>query len=118
MLLLTDLVLAGGVKGFLENPEFAWGVPLLVLGVLGILMVLLPLGSSSAQNGEQAAGNQTGLPLLIPMERSSLWVLAVILGLAMIGFGIAVHMALIIGGVFVLVAGLVGWVQGSRAASS
>ena len=118
MLLLIDLVLAGGVKGFLENPEFAWGVPLLALGVLGLLLVVLPLGFTSGDSGDQPAGNQPGLPLLIPMERSSLWILAVILGLAMVGLGIAVHLALIVGGVFVLVAGLVGWVQSNRVGSS
>ena len=36
-------LLAGGAKGFFENPAYVLGVPLLILGAIGVLMVLLPI---------------------------------------------------------------------------
>ena len=47
-------VLAGGVKGFLEDPELLLGVPLLVLGILGLLLVLTPLELRWPQRSEPA----------------------------------------------------------------
>jgi len=43
MLMALVPLLAGGVKGFFESPEFLLGVPLLVIGVLGVLLVLFPI---------------------------------------------------------------------------
>ncbi len=43
MLESTALVLAGGVKGFLENSAYVLGLPLVVLGVIGVLIALSPL---------------------------------------------------------------------------
>ncbi|OGO51255.1 MAG: hypothetical protein A2148_09440 [Chloroflexi bacterium RBG_16_68_14] len=43
MLVLATLVLAGGPKGFFENPAYILGLPLLILGALGALIALSPL---------------------------------------------------------------------------
>ncbi len=43
MLGVAELMLAGGVKGFFENPEYLVGIPLVVLGAVGALMALSPL---------------------------------------------------------------------------
>ncbi len=47
-------VLAGGVKGFLENPELLLGVPLLLLGIFGLLLVLTPFELRWPQRSEPA----------------------------------------------------------------
>lgn len=44
MLDTLPLVLAGGLKGLLETPGFLLGLPLVVLGVIGSLLVLAPVG--------------------------------------------------------------------------
>lgn len=41
--MLIAPLLASGVKGFLEDPELLFGVPLVGLGVLGVLFILMPL---------------------------------------------------------------------------
>ena len=43
MLMALVPLLAGGVKGFFESPEFLLGIPLLVIGFLGVLMALSPI---------------------------------------------------------------------------
>ena len=47
-------VLAGGVKGLLESPELVLGVPLLALGVFGLLLVLTPVELRWPQPSEPA----------------------------------------------------------------
>lgn len=44
MLDLMTLVLAGGLKGLLETPGILLGLPLVVLGAIGSLLVLAPVG--------------------------------------------------------------------------
>lgn len=41
--LLSPVVLAPGVKGFFENPGFLLGTPLVILGVIGLMIMLLPI---------------------------------------------------------------------------
>lgn len=43
MVTLASVVLAEGVKGWLENPSLLLGIPLAVLGVIGLLLVLAPI---------------------------------------------------------------------------
>jgi len=43
MLGLAAAMLAGGPKGFFENPAYLIGLPLLILGAIGILIVLSPI---------------------------------------------------------------------------
>jgi hypothetical protein len=47
LLALVMPLLAGGAKGFLEDPAYLIGVPLLALGVVGLLVVLSPIGSAA-----------------------------------------------------------------------
>ena len=42
MLAVAAIVLAEGVKGFLEDPAYLLGLPLVVLGALGLLIVISP----------------------------------------------------------------------------
>jgi len=41
--MLTIAMLAGGVKGFFENPEYLLGIPLAAVGVLGVLLAISAL---------------------------------------------------------------------------
>ena len=43
MLMALVPLLAGGTKGFFESPEFLIGIPLLVVGILGVLLALSPI---------------------------------------------------------------------------
>ena len=43
MLELIGPVLAGGVKGFLEDPELLIGVPLIAIGIMGVMLILTPV---------------------------------------------------------------------------
>lgn len=43
MLALAALILATGVKGVFQSPSYLLGVPLLALGVLGVLLALSPI---------------------------------------------------------------------------
>ena len=55
MLELVPVVLAGGVRGLLENSGFLLGAPLVALGVIGILIVLAPIGVARTPQPEAAA---------------------------------------------------------------
>lgn len=46
MLGLAPVMLAEGTKGFFENPEYLLGIPLVLLGAIGVLIVLSPLGTA------------------------------------------------------------------------
>ncbi len=39
-------LLAGGAKGFLEDPTYLIGIPMLALGAVGLLVVLSPIGNA------------------------------------------------------------------------
>jgi len=43
MVALAELVLAGGPKGFFENPAYLIGLPLVLLGAIGLLIALSPI---------------------------------------------------------------------------
>lgn len=60
MLELIGLVLAGGVKGFLEDPELLIGVPLIAIGIMGVMLVLAPV----ELKWPQAAGEPEPVELL------------------------------------------------------
>ena len=55
MLELVPVVLAGGVKGLLQNSGFLLGAPLVALGVIGVLIVLAPIGFARTPQPEAAA---------------------------------------------------------------
>ncbi len=55
MLALAPLVLAEGLKGWLQDPGILLGVPLVALGIFGILMVLAPVGFERTPQPEAAA---------------------------------------------------------------
>ena len=55
MLALAPLVLAEGLKGWLQDPGILLGVPLVALGIFGILMVLAPVGFERALQPAAAA---------------------------------------------------------------
>jgi len=55
MLALAAPILAGGPKGFFENPAYLIGVPLLALGVLGALIVFSPIELRWPQPQERGA---------------------------------------------------------------
>ncbi len=46
MLALVMPLLAGDAKGFFEESAYMIGIPLLALGVVGLLVVLSPIGSA------------------------------------------------------------------------
>lgn len=41
MLTLEALMLAGGAKGFFENPEYLIGIPMMAVGAIGVVVILL-----------------------------------------------------------------------------
>lgn len=55
-------LLAGGTKGLFEDPGLLLGIPLVVLGALGALLILSPVGvaRSGAQASQTAAGAHPG----------------------------------------------------------
>ena len=55
MLELVPVVLAEGLKGLLQDPGILLGVPLVVLGIIGVLIVLAPVGFERAPQPEAAA---------------------------------------------------------------
>jgi|FLYL01.1.fsa_nt_gi hypothetical protein len=105
--MLLDATLPQGAKDFFENPEFAIGAPLVLLGLLGALLVMSPLGARLTRGRQESTGE--GMPLLIPLEPASLWLAGMVLGGVMVGLGIAFHPALIFGGVFTAVIAAVRW---------
>jgi hypothetical protein len=54
MLALIPAMLAGGAKGIFENPAYLIGIPLLALGIIGLLAVLSPLGRGGPEQEEKA----------------------------------------------------------------
>jgi hypothetical protein len=44
MFAMAALMLAGGAKGFFEDPAYLIGIPLLALGAIGMLIVLSRIG--------------------------------------------------------------------------
>lgn len=56
---MLDLLLAGGVKGFFENPGYLLGVPLIALGVIGALLVLAPFELAWPVRRQAGAGAGT-----------------------------------------------------------
>lgn len=56
---MLDLLLAGGVKGFLEDPGNLLGVPLIALGVIGVLLLLAPFGRARPVEPGAGAGGGT-----------------------------------------------------------
>jgi cytochrome c oxidase subunit 4 len=55
MLELVPVVLAGGVKGLLQDSGFLLGAPLVALGVIGVLIVLAPVGFARTPQPEAVA---------------------------------------------------------------
>lgn len=60
MLVLIAAMLAGGAKGFFEDPAYVIGIPLLVLGVIGLLVIILPIGRVRPDRKEQPANPGDG----------------------------------------------------------
>jgi hypothetical protein len=59
MLVVLAPILAGGAKGFFEDPAYLIGIPLVALGAIGLLFVILPIGSKHSA-GKQAARVRRG----------------------------------------------------------
>ncbi len=59
MLAVLAPILAGGAKGFFEDPSYLIGIPLVALGAIGLLFVILPIGSKQSA-GKNAAGVRRG----------------------------------------------------------
>ncbi len=64
MFALTALMLAGGAKGFFEDPAYLIGIPLLALGAIGMLIVLSRIGIArppqvTPEAGEEASAGGT-----------------------------------------------------------
>lgn len=103
-------MLATGAKAFFENPAVLIGIPLLALGLLGVLLTFAPLGRRATDGGE----GEVWAPELPPLS-TALWAGAVGLGLALVVLGVAFHPALIVGGLFLMVAGGVKLAQETMA---
>jgi cytochrome c oxidase subunit 4 len=59
--LATVLLSSPGPKGFFENPAYLLGLPLAILGALGILAVFSPIELRWPQPGPSAAEGEMGL---------------------------------------------------------
>jgi hypothetical protein len=53
-------MLAGGGKGFFEDPAYLIGIPLLALGAIGLLVFVSPLGR--ARPGSETEPDASGAP--------------------------------------------------------
>lgn len=60
MLALIAAMLAGGAKGFFEDPAYLIGVPLLALGVIGLLLVISPLGRAQPRHEDKSGDPEAG----------------------------------------------------------
>jgi hypothetical protein len=60
MFVLIAAMLAGGAKGIFEDPAYVIGVPLLALGVIGLLVILLPIGRARPDRKEQSGNPGDG----------------------------------------------------------
>ncbi len=60
MLALIAAMLAGGAKGFFEDPAYLIGVPLLALGVIGLLLLVSPLGRARPRHEENPGDPEPG----------------------------------------------------------
>ncbi len=58
MLALAVLMLAGGAKGFLEDPAYLIGIPLLALGAIGVLIVFSRIGLARPPQVTPEAGSE------------------------------------------------------------
>ena len=108
MLELVPL-LAGGLKGMLENSGFLLGLPLVALGVLGALLVLTPVGvaRSGPPAVEAVAGAHPGPQQYITVGLVLAGITAVEVGLYYVDlvYGALVFLLLVLSAMkFVLVA--------------
>lgn len=103
----------GDVTKFFENPALLLGIPLVALGVLGLLIVLSPIGLARPQPESTTVTTRAETKILHLTFRSP-WPLVLAIGVVMLAAGIVLHPALIIGGALVTVGGGVGWLQESR----
>lgn len=60
MLALIAVMLAEGAKGIFEDPAYLIGIPLLALGVAGLLALLSPLGRARSARKEKSDTQGSG----------------------------------------------------------
>ena len=93
MLELVPVVLAGGVKGLLQNSGFLLGAPLVALGIIGVLIVLAPVGfartpqpEAEAAAAEAEAGTIEGQVHPSPREYITIGLILAVITAVEVGF--------------------------------
>jgi hypothetical protein len=120
-------LLASGARGVLEDPAYLMGVPLLVLGIVGALIALSPVGvarppktakrpgtspdEKSRPDAQVTAEAVTAVPL-------SIWPVVMAAGMFVFGLGIVLHFSLIIAGGLIAVLAFGMWLVETRGNSS
>lgn len=60
MFALAALMLAGGAKGFFENPAYLIGIPLLALGAIGVLLLFSRIGTARPPRAKTGGAPEAG----------------------------------------------------------
>ncbi len=92
MLTLVMPLLAGGVTGFFEEPAYMIGIPLLALGVVGLLVVLSPIGSAGPSRAATRDSAQRVVDARAEVRAAAVGLLLVALGI-LLALGIVLNLS-------------------------
>lgn len=85
-------LLAGGAKGFFEDPAYLIGTPLLALGVVGLLMMLAPIPSAGLSRPATRDSAQRVADARSEVRTAAVGLLLVALGI-FLAFGIVLNLS-------------------------